>query len=145
MKSVALLSMAACASAVSLRGEGVEEVGEQIEHFPPEDYGWQVERRILHVDEEAAEHDEEVDMANRMMEEYFAEDETFGEDEEYYEDEDPNFDPDSVDIMGYEVEHSDDLEWQYWEEGEEPPEDKEYSPDPDSITVSLFSPWQCRQ
>jgi len=48
---------AACASAASLRGDGVEEVGEQFEHFPVEHV--HVDRR-LRVDEEATEVDENI-------------------------------------------------------------------------------------
>jgi len=54
--SISLLSMtAACAgAAASLRGEGVEEVGEQIEHFPPERYYVHPDRRLL-VDKKSSE------------------------------------------------------------------------------------------
>lgn len=61
---VVLLSAAAYASAGSLRGEGVEEVGEQIEFFPPEDLGVGSDRR--HLVDEASE-------ARAMMEDYFDE------------------------------------------------------------------------
>ena len=136
-KSVALLSIAACAgaSAVSLRGEGVEEVGEQVENFPPEDYGLMVDRRILHVDEVRGEEDETGAMAGRLMEEYFEGGEGFGEEEEVVDLAD--FDADAVDIMGDVVEHDEELEWRYFDEGEEPPIGKEYNPDPDRITVSI--------
>jgi len=136
-KSVALLSIAACAGAgaVSLRGEGVEEVGEQIEHFPPEDYdnNYTVDRRILRADDttiqmqgmgEDTDEDETVAMAGHAMEEYF-------EDENS-----PDYlDADAVDIIGNLVEHDEELEWRYFDEGEEPPIDKEYNPDPDRITL----------
>mmetsp|Transcript_1008 Transcript_1008/g.1833 ORF Transcript_1008/g.1833 Transcript_1008/m.1833 type:complete len:618 (+) Transcript_1008:333-2186(+) len=49
MKRTILLSMAAYAGAASLRGEGVEEIGEQIEHFPPKDHRM-VDRRTLTED-----------------------------------------------------------------------------------------------
>jgi len=134
-KSVALLSIAACAGAgaVSLRGEGVEEVGEQVENFPPEDYGLMVDRRILHVDEVRGEEDETGAMAGRLMEEYFEGGEGFGEEEEVVDLAD--FDADAVDIMGNVVEHDEELEWRYFDEGEEPPVGKEHSPDPDTITL----------
>lgn len=61
---VVLLSAAAYASAGSLRGEGVEEVGEQIEFFPPEDLDVGSDRRHL-VDKESE--------ARAMMEDYFDE------------------------------------------------------------------------
>jgi len=71
-------------AAASLRGEGIEEVGEQIEHFPPAGYdGMTVNRRIL------VEEDEDY-QATQIMEEYF--------------DEFPE-----LDIMGEEVE--DEPEW----------------------------------
>lgn len=124
MKRVVYLSMAAYAGAASLRGEGVEEVGEQIENFPAEGYdGYTVQRRILHVDEDGNEMEE---MAGRIMEEYF-EDGDFAE-EAYVEDPD-------VDIMGNEVEDElEDVEY-YWDEEDAPAGEKEHAPDADSITV----------
>jgi len=48
MKRVfSLITMATAASAVQLRGDGIEEVGEQIEHFPPADYDGVLDRRSL--------------------------------------------------------------------------------------------------
>lgn len=51
IKRTILLSMAAYGSAASLRGDGVEEVGEQMEHFPPADYGMNAERRLIEEDD----------------------------------------------------------------------------------------------
>mmetsp|Transcript_43552 Transcript_43552/g.78193 ORF Transcript_43552/g.78193 Transcript_43552/m.78193 type:complete len:611 (-) Transcript_43552:179-2011(-) len=135
MKRTVLLSMAAYAGAVSLRGEGVEEVGEQIENFPSDDFYVHVDRRLL-IDEEARE----------MMEEYFDEwpdqdivgkivenedeiyvDEYLGDDEE---DEYAGFQPTG------ELEDDHD-EWSEDEEDhdEDAPITKEYTRDPDSVTL----------
>ena len=66
MKSVILLSAAAYAGATSLRGDGVEEIGDQIEHFPSDEFYVHVDRRLLtDVDEDAE--------ARAMMEDYFDE------------------------------------------------------------------------
>merc|ERR1719296_550177 len=74
-------------------------------------------------------------MAGRLMEEYFegGEGEGFGEEEEVVDLAD--FDADAVDIMGDVVEHDEELEWRYFDEGEEPPVGKEHSLDPDTITL----------
>lgn len=61
---VVLFSAAAYASAASLRGDGVEEVGEQIEFFPSQDIYVRLDRRLL-VDKESE--------ARAMMEDYFDE------------------------------------------------------------------------
>ena len=57
------------ASATQLRGDyGIEEVGEQIENFPPDEYDMTIDRRIL-----TAEEMEEERMAMEVMEEYYDE------------------------------------------------------------------------
>jgi len=129
MKSAALLTMAAYAGAVSLRGdiiEGVEQVGEQIENFPPDDYGMFVDRRILIADDKSLAEDS---MANRLMEEYF-------EEEEF----DADFageDYSDVMIMGDVVEGEDEEDFSYYYENDEEPQPlfKEYSRHPDTITL----------
>lgn len=70
MKRSLLLSMAAyAASATQLRGDyGIEEVGEQIENFPPDEYDMTIDRRILTTEEY-----EEERMAMEVMEEYYDE------------------------------------------------------------------------
>lgn len=126
MKSAALLTLAAYAGATSLRGEfegvGVEEVGEQIEHFPPDDYGMFVERRILIEDESMG----EDMMANRLMEEYFEEEEF--DDEDFAD----------VMIMGNVVEGETEEDFAYFYEDDEEgplPLSKDYARHPDSITL----------
>ena len=121
MKRTLLISMAAYASA-SLRGEGVEEVGEQMEHFPTEGYdGMGADRRLLLERGE----DGMVEMeATRQMEDYFG-DET--EMEMEIIDEYPD-----ADFIGEEVEDFD-PEW------EDPDyEGKEYLRDESLEAVSLF-------
>lgn len=94
--------MAAYASA-QLRGEGIEEVGEQMEHFPPEGYdGMGADRRLLL---QQTGEDGMVEMeATRQMEDYFE----IGEEEMEMEiiDEFPD-----ADFIGEEVEDFD-PEWE---------------------------------
>ena len=102
MKRTLLISMAAYASA-QLRGEGIEEVGEQMEHFPPEGYdGMGADRRLLL---QQTGEDGMVEMeATRQMEDYFE----IGEEEMEMEiiDEFPD-----ADFIGEEVEDFD-PEWE---------------------------------
>jgi len=99
MKSTSLLIIAAArAGAASLRGEGVEEVGEQIEHFPPEEFYDHVDRRSLLV---AAE--EEEIMGRNFYDEW----------------------PDQ-EVVGNIVENEDDLYVEVWRGGED--DEEEYYP-----------------
>lgn len=92
MKRTILLSMAVCTGAASLRGDGVEEVGEQIEHFPPEDYDGVIDRRALK--QNAAEPTEEIfdpwpdrDIVGMLVEDedkIYVEEYVDGDDEEDY-------------------------------------------------------------
>ncbi len=164
MKSVAILTAAAVcttSATASLRGEweaGVEEVGDQIEHFPPENYdGMGYHRRILIGDDGVAiditneiQDTEDVGlMAERVMEEYFedydvqydssldadAPSEWEAEEEEDDEEAYVQYDPESL-VFGTLIEDEDDEAEFYWEEDEEPVVKEEYNPEPDVVTVS---------
>jgi len=145
-------------SAQSLRGEwadGVEEVGEQIEFFPNEEYvvarSGGVDRRILLegvLDENDTTTDEEDEMmATRMMEEYFVED----GDGEFVDvvDHDYEFEPAAdememaevdnsdyadVDIVGNLIEDDDEHEF-YWDEDDEPINKDGSAPEPGTVTI----------
>ena len=162
MKSITILSSVVVAvSAQSLRGEwadGVEEVGEQIEFFPNEEYvvarSGGIDRRILLegvLDENDTTTDEEEEMmATRMMEEYFVED----GDGEFVDvvDHDYEFEPTAaadememaevdnsdyadVDIVGNLIEDDDEHEF-YWDEDDEPINKDGSAPEPGTVTVS---------
>lgn len=135
-------------------GEGIEEVGDAIlEHFPPDEYV--VDRRIL-LD---SNNSEEVDvMAERIMEEYFGDDEgnlILDEDREYEfepsyagsltEDEvveweyegdllPADYDHSAMDVIGTVIEDEDDDGLFYWDEDEEPIL-KDTAPEPGTTTL----------
>jgi len=153
MKSPPLLLMAAAcagAGAASLRGDagmGVEEVGEQVEHFPPEDYEARfVDRRRSLLDEDGEDGTDESESST-----------TAGHPFDEWPDRD---------IVGIVVEDEDEVYVREWREGgdgdegeeeetandeeraeeddderddrggeDEPAIYKEYAPDPDSVTL----------
>jgi len=145
--------MAAYAGATSLRGDGVEEVGEQIEYFPPEEFLVSADRRIL-IEDEGREMMEEIhdewpdeDIVGHMVEdedEIYVKEYIAGEDEDdLYEDFLPptpmmgELDewPDQ-EYFGVEIDGGDDYDESSEDEEEyEEPETKEYNRDPNSVTL----------
>lgn len=137
---VVFLSAAAYATAGSLRGEGVEEVGEQIEFFPPDDLDVGSDRRHL-VDKESE--------ARAMMEDYFdewPEEAVVGhvvehEDEIYVDEYQPDGEEDTfedIQPLGGVVGEGTVEEGEAKDEQEPPSADdtliKTYAPDPNSVT-----------
>lgn len=146
MKAASLLAMAAAhAGGVSLRGEGVEEVGEQVEHFPPDDFYVQADRRIL-VEDEATElmgalYDEwpDFDVVGTIVEN---EDEVYVSEWHGGEDDEKDGKWPDRDIVGSIVEDEEGIEvardeWSRDEDdyGEDSPVVKEHAPNPYSVEL----------
>eukprot|EP00584_Thalassiosira_punctigera_P011890 CAMPEP_0172551110 /NCGR_PEP_ID=MMETSP1067-20121228/36626_1 /TAXON_ID=265564 ORGANISM="Thalassiosira punctigera, Strain Tpunct2005C2" /NCGR_SAMPLE_ID=MMETSP1067 /ASSEMBLY_ACC=CAM_ASM_000444 /LENGTH=617 /DNA_ID=CAMNT_0013338851 /DNA_START=108 /DNA_END=1961 /DNA_ORIENTATION=+ len=152
MKRTLLLSIAAAyAGAQSLRGDGVEEVGEQIENFPSEDFYVHADRRLL-IDEDGNEPPEDLvdEWPDQDIVGHIVEDEDLiyvpeylGEDEEEYDDKAPMVEvadewSDGDIVVNAVIEDEENYEgWSEDEDGydEDAPTVKEYARDPDSIIL----------
>lgn len=113
MKRTLILSVtAACAAAATLRGDGVEEVGDWQEHYPAEDYGLNIDRRLVEDGDETVE-------VTQIIEDYF--------------DEWPD-----LDVVGNVVEENHMEDWHEDYEGPDVPleeDEKEYSPDSEATPL----------